>query len=92
MCPDERPHVLRPSKSFMDWDQAISTIQSSKSTQYAILDLAILYYWTCPKTRTKLRDMNFKIRAYKYWKNLPTDLKSIDELDLFRARIKTTMT
>ena len=32
--------------------------------------------------------MNFKVRAYKYWKGLPADLRRIDKLEVFRSKIK----
>ena len=58
----------------------VNPVRHTRSGNTVMLD--------CPKTRTKLGDMNFKICAYRYWKGLPADLRSVDSLDTFRTNIK----
>ena len=42
----------------------------------------------CAKSRTKLGEMDFKVRAYKYWKVLPPMIRCIDNLEVFRNEVK----
>ena len=72
-------HGLGPS-NLNSIVKQVNPVRSTRSGDTLMLE--------CPRTHTKLGDMNFKIRAYHYWKGLPPELRRIEQLDTFKCDIK----